>query len=89
MAHFLVIVDAPEGEKPHPLDTHLIALPEGVNPYRLLAVACRFANEGGDMIVPEGDDAATFSILTARFEQLAGHFDRDREHDRAREALRP
>jgi len=71
MAHFLMITDAPEGVKPHPLDTQLVMLPEGVNPYRLLAAACRFTAEGGVLDVPGGDDEVAYAILRTRFTQMA------------------
>jgi hypothetical protein len=86
MAHFLMITDAPEGVKPHPLDTQLVMLPEGVNPYRLLAAACRFTAEGGVLDVPGGDDEVAYAILRTRFTQMAADFDRATEarHESAR-----
>jgi len=66
---FLLCALAPEGVKPHPLDTISVALPPHVDVYGLLADACRFSGEGGSMYVPEGADAEAMRKLAAKFER--------------------
>lgn len=64
----LHVVLASEGEKPHPADVHIVVLPGGVNPFALLAEACRFAEAGHQA---EGADLVALRKMADRFGLMA------------------
>jgi hypothetical protein len=70
---FLMHVTAGEGVKPHPLDTHSVMLPEGMDVYGLLADAC------GDLAEQPAMEPFTADVAALR--KLADHFGRLRQPD--------